>query len=209
VTGIFLPGWGATPRLYAAGLPDGWEALELPALRATRGELPAYRSWLAREVDRRGRVAVAGHSMGAALGLLVTVDRPELVERLVLVSPAGLPLTKSMTSSVAAFVRQVATGRYRLAHVSHAMGRVAVAPRSALRLARAAHGLDVTPEVERFRATRVPCTVVGCTTDTLTPAAHCRRLAELIGAEYREVDAADGHIWPVTHPHLLKQELGE
>ena len=32
-------------------------------------------------------------------------------------------------------------------------------------------------------------------------------LAALIGAEYREVDAPDGHIWPVTQPQLLAAEL--
>ncbi len=41
----------------------------------------------------------------------------------------------------------------------------------------------------------------------MTPTAHCRELAALIGAEYREVDAPDGHIWPVTQPQLLAAEL--
>jgi pimeloyl-ACP methyl ester carboxylesterase len=139
---------------------------------------------------------------------MVAVDRPELVERLILLSPAGLPLTKTMTSSLASFARQVVTGRYRLSHLAQALGRVARSPGRALRLARAAHGLDVRPEIERFRANAVPCTVVGCTTDTLTPASHCRELASLIGADYREVDAPDGHIWPITQPHVLRQELG-
>jgi hypothetical protein len=62
-------------------------------------------------------------------------------------------------------------------------------------------------ELEPFRANPVPCTVVGCTTDTMTPTSHCRELAALIGAEYREVDAPDGHIWPITQPQLLAAEL--
>ena len=45
--GLFVPGWGATARLYERGLPGGWEALELPSYRTTRGELRAYRDWLA------------------------------------------------------------------------------------------------------------------------------------------------------------------
>jgi hypothetical protein len=85
--------------------------------------------------------------------------------------------------------------------------RVGLAPRSAARLGRFVHQLDVRPELERFRANPVPCAVVGCTTDTMTPTSHCRELAELIGAEYGEVDAADGHIWPVTHPDLLRAVL--
>jgi homoserine acetyltransferase len=49
--------------------------------------------------------------------------------------------------------------------------------------------------------------VIGCTTDELITPAHCRRLAELLGASYREVCAPDGHIWMITHPELLTAEL--
>jgi len=208
LTGVFLPGWGATARLYTAGLPAGWEAWELPSFRQTRGEFFVYHRWLDDELARRAApVVLAGHSMGAVLALLAAVDRPELVERLVLVSPAGLPLTKTMRSSLAAFARQAAEGRYRLAHLTLMLGHVAVAPLSALRLARAMHGLDLRAGLERFDAARTPCTVVGCTTDTLTPPAHCRELASALGADYREVDARDGHIWPVTQPQVLAAEL--
>ncbi len=208
LTGLFLPGWGATAGLYAAGLPEGWEALELPSFRQSRGEFFVYHLWLDSEIGRQAKpVALAGHSMGAVLALLAALDRPELVERLVLVSPAGLPLTKTMRASTATFVRQVLSGRYRAGHLAWMLGRVATAPLSALRLARSVHGLDLRPDLERFDADRVPCTVVGCATDTLTPAAHCRELAEGLGAGYREVDARDGHIWPVTQPQLLAAEL--
>jgi pimeloyl-ACP methyl ester carboxylesterase len=207
LTGLFLPGWGATADLYSAGLPDGWSALELPAFRRTRGELFIYDRWLAAELAERAPVTLAGHSMGAVLALLGAIERPELVERLVLVSPAGLPLTKTMRASPATFFRQVLTGRYRLGHLGWMVGRVARAPVSALRLARDVHGIDVRPVIDRFDVKRVPCTVVGCTTDTLTPPAHCRELADALGGDYREVDAPDGHIWPVTQPQLLADVL--
>ena len=41
----------------------------------------------------------------------------------------------------------------------------------------------------------------------MTPTSHCRELAALIGAEYGELDAPDGHIWPVTRPDLLRAVL--
>lgn len=208
MTGLFLPGWGATARLYTPGLPEGWSALELPSFRQSRGELSVYRRWLGEELARKeAPVGLAGHSMGAVLALRAAIDRPELVERLVLVSPAGLPLTKSMRSSMATFTRQVVTGRYRPGHLGWMVGRAVTAPRSALRLARHVHGLDLRPELDLFDADRVPCTVVGCTTDTLTPPEHCRELAAALGAAYREVDAPDGHIWPVTQPQVLAAEL--
>ena len=204
---LFIPGWGAPARLYAAGLPEEWRALELPSFRKTRGELPAYRTWLAEQISGRGPVALAGHSMGAALALLAAVDRPDLVERLILLSPAGLPLTKPIPSSLFTWVRQVATGRFPLGQVGRSVVRVGFAPRSALRLGRFVHQLDLRPELEPFHAHPVPCTVVGCTTDTMTPTSHCRELAVLIGAEYVELDAPDGHIWPITHPDLVRAVL--
>ena len=207
MTGLFIPGWGAPARLYAPGLEEEWRALELPSFRKTRGELPAYRAWLVDEIGGRGPVALAGHSMGAAIAILASIDRPDLVQRLVLLSPAGLPLTKPIPSSLATWARQVATGRFPLSQVGRSIIRVGLAPRSALRLGRFVHQLDLRPELERFRASPVPCTIVGCTTDTMTPTAHCRELARLVGADYREVDAADGHIWPVTQPDLLRAML--
>ena len=181
--------------------------LELPSFRKTRGELPVYRAWLLEEIAGRRPVALAGHSMGGALSLLAAIDRPDLVERLILLSPAGLPLTKPIPSSLATWARQVVTGRFPLAQVGRSIVRTGLAPRSALRLGRFVHQLDLRPELEPFRAKPVPCTVVGCTTDTMTPTSHCREFAALIGAEYREVDAPDGHIWPITQPQLLAAEL--
>ena len=207
VTGLFIPGWGAPARLYVPGLPEDWRALELPSFRKTRGELPAYRAWLGDELDRRGRVALAGHSMGAAIALLAAIDRPDLVERLILLSPAGLPLAKPIPASLVTWVRQVTTGRFPLSQVGRSIVRVGFAPRSALRLGRFVHQLDLRPELDGFRANPVPAVVVGCSTDTMTPTSLCRELAGLIGAEYEEVDASDGHIWPVTSPDLLSAVL--
>jgi pimeloyl-ACP methyl ester carboxylesterase len=179
--------------------------LELPSFRTTRGELTAYRTWLADKIaGQEEPVLVAGHSMGGALALMAALERPELVARLILISPAGLPLTKPMPSSLATFARQLATGRYPVGHAARSIARVGLAPRSALRLGRVVHQLDLRPELDRFP---VPSTVVGCATDTMTPTSHCRELAKLIGADYREVDASDGHIWPFTHPELLRAEL--
>jgi len=206
--GLFVPGWGATAGLYAAGLPEGWEALELPAFRTTRGELTAYRRWLGAELThRRTPVALAGHSMGGALALLAAVDQPELVEKLILLSPAGLPLRKPLWASTATFVRQAARGCYPAGELSRALLGTASAPRAALRAARSVHDLDLTPELERICAQGIPCTVIGCKSDTLTTSAHCRRLATLLNATYREVDAPEGHIWMIKEPKRLAGEL--
>ena len=207
--GLFVPGWGATPGLYRAGLPEGWVALELPSFRSTGGDFGAYRRWLADEIARRpAPIALAGHSMGGTLALLAAAEQPELVEQVILLSPAGLPLTKPMQKSVRTFARHVLHGCYPAAELGRMVFGAVAAPRAALRLARTVHGLDLAPELARIRALGLPCTIVGCSGDELTTSAHCRALAEALDADYRELDAADGHIWPVTQPELLARELG-
>lgn len=206
--GLFVPGWAATAGLYAAGLPEGWEVLGPPSFRTSRGELSAYRRWLGAEIARRRTpVALAGHSMGGALALLAAADQPDLVEKLILLSPAGLPLNKPLRASTATFVGQVARRRYPIGELRRALTRTAIAPRAALRVARSVHDLDLTPELERIRRHRIPCTVIGCVSDELTTPAHCRRLATLLNASYRELDASEGHIWMITEPQRLANEL--
>jgi pimeloyl-ACP methyl ester carboxylesterase len=210
VSGLFVPGFGAVPGLYAAGLPPGWETLELPGYATAHGRLDAYRRLLEGELLRRpDPTPLAGHSMGAALAVLAAAKRPDAVERLVLLSPAGLPLTKSLPAILATYTGQVARGRYSPGHVAGSVGRVVRAPRSALLLARSVHDLDLRPELERARAAAVPAVVVGCSSDRLTTPDHCRRLAALLGAEYRELDAPGGHIWMIADPTLLASALAE
>ena len=208
MNGLFVPGWGATAALYRPGLPEGWEALELPSYRSTGGELGAYRRWLGDEVARRpAPVTLAGHSLGGALAALVAADQPELVERVILLSPAGLPLSQPIRASLVPFARQVSRRVYPAREVVRMIGSTLVAPRSAMRSGRAAHDLDLTPELERIRASGVPCRVVACANDDLTTAAHCRQLAAGLGADYREIEAPGGHIWPIVAPELLAREL--
>jgi pimeloyl-ACP methyl ester carboxylesterase len=209
MNGLFVPGWGATPGLYAAGLPEGWVALALPSFRKTAGDFGAYRRWLTDEIARRPTpITLAGHSMGGTLALLAAADQPEFVEHVILLSPAGLPLTKPMRASVRAFTRQVLRGCYPAGELSRMVMGAVAGPRSALKLARTVHGLDLAPELERIRASGVPCTIVACAGDDLTTSAHCRALAAALDADYRELEAPDGHIWPVTQPQLLARELG-
>lgn len=206
--GLFVPGWAATAGLYTAGLPEGWKALQPPSFRTTRGELPAYRRWLGAQLAREaGAVTLAGHSMGAALALLAATDQPERVEKLILFSPAGLPLEKSIPASIATFAGQILRRRYPTRELCRALARTAASPRAALRLARTIHDLDLTSELEPLRSQRVPCTVIACTTDELVTPAHCRRLAVLLDAAYRQIDDPEGHVWMIARPQRLAAEL--
>lgn len=208
LSGLFLPGWGASAGLYRPGLPDGWTAVDPPAYALTHGDLAAYRDWIDGLLGERSEpIRLAGHSMGAALALLAAAARPDRVEELVLLAPAGLPLDKSLAASAATFIAQIVRRAYPAGEISRCVVATARAPRAALRLARTIHRLDLSAELEPIRAHRIRCTVVGCSSDTLTTTSHSRRLATLLGARYRELDARQGHIWMIADPRRLAAEL--
>lgn len=194
--GVFIPGWGASPALYRGIVPHDWDVLEPPSFRASKGALGAYRAWLRDELARRqGPITLGGHSFGAALAVLAANDGHANVDRLVLVDPAGLPITKPIQRSLRDFCTQVASGLYPRVEALRLALSAFAAPSSALRLAQAVRGLDLRSELKALRRQGLPCTVVAAETDTLTPPAHCREIAKLIGADYRELAVDGGHMW--------------
>lgn len=199
---LFVPGWGAPSSVYR--VPEGWAVLEPPPFSASRS-LDERVNWLCGEIDRRsGRIVLAGHSLGAALAVLAAAERQDRVVRLLLVSPAGLPLSKPLHQSLRDFARQLRSRIYPRDDALRAIAAVLAAPRAAYRLACEVRALDLT---ERLRALDVPAEVIGCASDTLTTAAHCRRIASLARARYREVDLPGGHMWMLRDPAAFAAAL--
>jgi pimeloyl-ACP methyl ester carboxylesterase len=206
---LFLPGFGARARLYARGLPAGWLALEPPSFARSDGSFLSYRRWIIGEVDRRtSPVELAGHSMGAALAISAAAARPDRVRRLVLLSPAGLPLLKPIRASLHDLATQTAHGLYPPAEIACSLTAAIRAPRRALRLAREVHQLDLSEEMEAVRRAGIQTTVVGCLTDTLVTPHHYGRAARLLGATRRDLSLAGGHMWMLRDSRSLARELG-
>lgn len=204
---LFLPGYGAPASLYARPL-RGWTVARPPSFVESSGSLDVYQCWALHELERVGRPAVlGGHSFGGALSILAAAERPELVSRLVLVGPAGLPLDKPIPLSVAAFARQLVRGMYPLAEAAAALGPAVRAPRAALRLARSIRALDLQEECARVRRAGIPVRVIGCASDTLVTTSRTRRLASLLGARYRELELAGGHMWMLREGTRFADEL--
>jgi pimeloyl-ACP methyl ester carboxylesterase len=197
VKGIFLPGYAARASSYLRGLPEGWTAVQPPPLRRTRGSLDA------------APIVLAGHSMGGAVAVLATARAPERVGGLVLVGPAGLPLEHPYLHSVRTTLAGAARGRYTAREMIASLAELGVAPGGALRLARTLERLDLSAAMGAVRAAGVPVTVLGADTDALVRPVSCRRAAELLGAEYRELHVEGGHTWMYGHWALLRQELAD
>jgi pimeloyl-ACP methyl ester carboxylesterase len=133
--------------------------------------------------------------MGGALAIHAASAMPDLVERLVLIAPAGLPIDKPIRRSVRDFFSQVTRGDYPCGTAWSALAAVARAPRAAFALAQQVRALDLRRECARVRAAGIPTTVIGCVTDTLITTDRTRTLAEALGADYRELDVDGGHMW--------------
>ena len=133
--------------------------------------------------------------MGAALAICAAADLPELVERLVLIAPAGLPLEKPFWKSLRDFAGQVRDRSYPRDVLAAAALGLARAPRAAIGLARAVRALDLRCECARIRAAGIPVRVVGCATDTLVTSSRARALADALGARYEELGLGGGHMW--------------
>ena len=207
-TCLFLPGFGARATAYVEGLPAGWEALQPPPVSSTGGSLDTLGRWLTDEIARRpGPVILAGHSMGAALAVLAAARSPQLVAGLVLVSPAGLPLSKPIHHSIRDLVREVLRGRHRLADAAASACELLAAPIAAGRLIRSLRALSLEREMETVRNAGIPASVIGCATDTLTTPAQCAAAAKLLGASYRELRTGGGHVWMFGRWRLFEREL--
>ena len=194
--GVFIPGWGASAALYRGLVPADWDVLEPPTFRASKGALAAYRAWLRDELARRqGPITLGGHSFGAALAVLAASEGNARIDRLVLVGPAGLPLSKPLGLSIRDFCKQVVTGLYPLVEAVRLARAAIAAPNSALRLAQSVRRLDLRSELSSLQGRGVACMVVAANTDTLTTPAHCRAIAELAGGDYRELSVDGGHMW--------------
>jgi pimeloyl-ACP methyl ester carboxylesterase len=133
--------------------------------------------------------------MGAALAILAAADAPSAVRSLVLFGPAGLPMTKPITRSLATFATQIARRRFPVRNALAGAAGVLRSPLQALHLGHEVRLLDLSPEMRAVREGGVPTTVVSCDTDTLVTPADARQVATLTGGRLSEIALPGGHLW--------------
>jgi len=183
-------------------------ALQAPLEVRATASLERHRDWLVDHIERLEQpVVLGGHSMGAAVAVLAAVTFPMRIAGLVLVAPAGLPLSKPFRRIAWDFLRLLAAGAFRAEDVLLPALDIVCAPRAAVRGGHALRRLDLSQELRSVRDAGIPTTVIACATDTLTPPTSSRRVARLAGAHYRELRLEGGHDWMFGRWSLLAREL--
>jgi pimeloyl-ACP methyl ester carboxylesterase len=117
------------------------------------------------EEQQLARVHLVGHSLGGLVAARVAAGWPDRVDRLVLVSPVGVPHRSSAVGHVLPLARAVLRSRPTLLHLL-AWDAVRAGPLTIWRAARDVLADDVVPEL---RAVRAPTLLIWGELDPLVP----------------------------------------
>ena len=195
---VLVHGLAGSSRWWRA-VESRLEGLELEAVDLPRRGLDELERWL---VERIGPgAALVGHSLGGLLAARVAARRPELVERLVLIAPAGIPVRRPLAHAIP-LARELGRVRPRFA---------TTLARDALRagpflLARA-HAAATTDLRADLASVRAPTLIVWGERDRLLPATHAAAWAEAIPHARIELLPRAGHVPMVDAPDEVSRIL--
>jgi len=181
--------------LYPLDLPRSLQPEELPA-------------WVVEHLAQShvpGPVDLVGHSLGALVALRVAAAHPELVRRLILISPPGItPRRSALTFGwplVASLARARPTFLVRLAVDASRAG-----PANILRGARHVASADVKVEAQKVVA---PTLLVWGAGDRLVPSAAAVRWLEVLANARLHIIATAAHVPMVEAPEELAVVIGK
>jgi pimeloyl-ACP methyl ester carboxylesterase len=169
-----LPALTTRHRCYLVDLP-GFGAMRRPL---SRYALSAAPEWLAALMDALSleRAHVMGHSMGGYVSVRLAVERPDLVDRLVLVAPAGVPTRRSVVRYARPLLATAWTAPPRF-YPLVVPDALRTGPWTLWQAARQLLREDVRPHLERISA---PTLLVWGDRDYLVPPKHGPLLREAI-----------------------------
>lgn len=183
-----VPALAARYRVYLVDLP-GFGAMS----RAEGGfVLSEAAGWLSSWMEAVGleRTHLVGHSMGGYISVVLAARRPELLRRLVLVAPAGVPTGKSIPGYLLPLIR---AGRYMTPSFLPVLTRDALrsGPSTLLGATREILAEDVRSSLRRIEA---PTLLIWGRRDTLVPPSGGDVMREEIpGSRLLVIDGA-GHV---------------
>jgi pimeloyl-ACP methyl ester carboxylesterase len=228
-----IPAFMGSHRVIALDLP-GFGESEMPADEIS---IRGYAHVVDALCDELGidRVSVVGNSMGGFVGAELAISFATRVERLVLVSAAGLSIEHRRQEPLVTLARLWAVGATWLGARGHAvvtrprMRRIAMqmlvrypeklSPALTYELAQGAGTPGFIPALEallnfsfreELRKIEVPVLVVWGRNDMLVPSSDAREYVELIGANARRVMFDDtGHLSMLERPSRFNRLLAE
>jgi pimeloyl-ACP methyl ester carboxylesterase len=176
------------------------EGLELDAVDLPRRGLDELEAWLAERLEPGA--ALVGHSLGGLLAARVAARRPELVRRLVLIAPAGIPARGHLAHTLP-LAHAVARLRPRFAPVL-VRDALRAGPRGLYAGARAAVSTDLRDELGTVSA---PTLLVWGERDRLVPVRNAEAWAEALPDARVELVPRAGHVPMVERPEELSRLL--
>jgi pimeloyl-ACP methyl ester carboxylesterase len=227
---VFLHGWSLSARSYRQGLSAlaglGRQVLApaLPGFGGTadlpRGSfsLAGYAAWVAGFLDQTcpasGPMPVLGHSFGGGVAIRTAHDRPDLVDRLVVINSIGgahwrlggdtlLRVSQRPWWDWGLHLARDVRGPWGLAHLTCRAGPDVVAnllrnPSALWRIGRLAAATDLSTELSTLRDRRVPMSIVWGHGDRFLPRLALPSLREVSDADFHTVDG--NHTWLLTQP---------
>jgi 2-hydroxy-6-oxonona-2,4-dienedioate hydrolase len=196
---VLVHGLGASGQWWARTLPSlrtrmRARVVDLTGFGRSRGQafrLDRAAETLASWADRIGlaRAAWVGHSLGGMVVADLAARRPDLVERLVLVDAAGLPVSKRVLPHLLHVIRG---GRHLPIRV-YPIALAGVLLSGPLTIARAGHQILASDLRERLRRIAAPTLVIWGSEDRLLPPEVGDRLAATIPRARLEVIEGAGH----------------
>jgi pimeloyl-ACP methyl ester carboxylesterase len=199
---VLLHGLAGSARWWAPVRARLEERLEVEAveLRAAPSAAPAR---LAARLRPLAPVHLVGHSLGGLAAARVAARHPDLVERLVLVAPAGMPpghgplgyaqpLARELTGASPSFLRLLALDALR------------TGPRALLRSALEAVGEDVRGELASVRA---PTLLLWGERDALVPAVLAEAFLVAIPDARLELIPGAAHVPMLERPDATAAAL--
>jgi pimeloyl-ACP methyl ester carboxylesterase len=175
-------------RIYLVDLPG------FGTMRSLRGRfvLAETATWLSEWMEAAGleRAHLVGHSMGGYASVRLAASRPELVRRLVLVAPAGVPAERSMLGHLVPLLLTVrhATPAFLAVLVQEALR---MGPMTLWRVARDLLAEDVRGDLRNIEA---PTLLVWGENDPLIPPAVGDLLREEISNSRLLLLQRAGHV---------------
>ncbi|HST89984.1 MAG TPA: alpha/beta fold hydrolase [Ktedonobacterales bacterium] len=212
---VLVHGLSGSSRWWARNLAPLAERytvylVDLPGFGAMRHLRRAFvlaraAHWLREWMRTAGlaRAHLVGHSMGGLIAIRLAAAYPEVVRRLVLATPAGIPTAKTLLGEVVPLIRAIGATTPAFLPVL-AYDALRAGPLTLLRASQALLREDVRDDLARIAA---PTLLIWGSRDTLVPPSLGSLMCDQIPSARLVVIPGAGHVVMFDRPDQFNAEL--